>query len=268
MEQTNNNIAKLPFFETIKRSFLYVFYNHEIYTKLLSLGGIVLIYEMFTDFPLLASFREVDYGNSWTQTVSSLLLLLVSVAIVVGYCRSVILKNQPLDIFNRQFLRQSVFYILFSLIFSLFVMISFFIIVFSYGIITSMLGIALPQSILPFFILVLLFALLIPLSGLFLVFPAIAVNDSDLGIKKYRNAMKLAKGNLNAIFWGQIVMMIPGFLVMYVLMITYNYIASDSYIVNLIFAGLVLALSFLDSCFKASFYSHIYQFFVYYRDKK
>ena len=157
MEQTNNNIAKLPFFETIKRSFLYVFYNHEIYTKLLSLGGIVLIYEMFTDFPLLASFREVDYGNSWTQTISSLLLLLVSVAIVVGYCRSVILKNQPLDIFNRQFLRQSVFYILFSLIFSLFVMISFFIIVFSYGIITSMLGIALPQSILPFFFFVFLF---------------------------------------------------------------------------------------------------------------
>ena len=268
MEQQTDHIVKLPFFETVKRSFMYVFYNFEIYVRLLALGGIVLVYEMLTNFPLLCSFRSGGCSESLAQGISSLLLMLVSVAVAVGYCRSVILKKAPLDIFNREFLRQGIFYVLFSIIFSLFVVVLFLVFVFLYGIISALSGFELPQQILPFFVLAVLFLSLLPLSGLFLVFPAIAVNDPQISIRKYRNAMLLVKGNLNAVFWGQLVMMIPGFVMMYVLMVGYIYIGSDNYLTNIIFAALVLALSFLDSCFKASFYSHIYQFFVYYRDKK
>lgn len=113
-------------------------------------------------------------------------------------------------------------------------------------------------------------SLIIPLllaiyfSRLFLVFPAIAVDDRKMTLKA---SFKLAEGNANKIFWGQILMTLPVVLLMALLSIIFKLIGSDGYVVRFVFVLLVFALSFLDSCFKASFFAHIYQYFTFYRDK-
>lgn len=56
-------------------------------------------------------------------------------------------------------------------------------------------------------------------------------------------------------------MMIPCAVVILILNYAYRFIGVDNYLVNELFLIVVIAFSLVDSCLKASFYAHIYQFF-------
>ncbi len=120
-----------------------------------------------------------------------------------------------------------------------------------------------PESAVYFFFLIPM-AITLFLSRFFLVFPAVSVDDKELRLK---NSFYMTKGNANRLFWGQIVMMLPGIVLLMVLTRVYGVVGTAGYLNKLIFTILFISLSFFDTCLKSSYYAHIYQYFTFYSRK-
>ena len=257
-------IINLPFLETLSRSFMYTLYNWELFLKVISVGVIAVLWEMFNGFPVLCSFSDAECVGGAAQSVSSLLILLISVGIIVNYCRAIILKA-PIDFRSGGFFRRVLFYILASFLLMLTIVVPFILLTLLYGMILGFIGMENDVGNMTYlFSAVILVAWCICLAPVFLVFAAITVDDKSITVKQ---AYALCKGNFNKIFWGQTLLMIPVAIVVYLLALLYQAMGVESYVVKFIFMVLALALSFLDSCFKASFFAHIYQYFTFYKDK-
>ena len=260
MTDTSAEKVKLPFVETVKRSFAYFFNNLNLFVKLGSVGVVVVLFDMFADFPTLCAMRGIDCADSWQQTVSTFLLMLVSVAAIILYCRNIVFKNTAMS--WSAFLRAVFFYILASVFLLLIIAVPSVILMFVYGMIVPDAGNNPVLDKIVFFIPLLI---AIAVAPIFLIFPAIAVEDKAFGLTK---VFKIAKGNSNRIFWGQFVMMIPCGIIVLILSFLYGLLGMDNYLINEIFVIVVIAVSLADSCLKASFYAHVYQFFKYYQDKQ
>lgn len=256
----NSKIIKLPFWETIRRSFLYVLTNLNVYLKVSALGFAILIYEVFTGFPSICNIRAEGCIGGWQQNVSIILLSLVSIAIIIAFCRVIILKTST-NYFTLAFGKREILYLLYSLLMVALITAPSIVLVFVYAYIVQL--VHLPEFMFNLSILI-PFLLTIYFSRMFLVFPAVAVDNYKLGIK---DSFKLTIGNANKIFWGQFLMMIPAALLLVLVSLLYKLFGVSNYVVDFIFVALILALSFLDSCFKASFYAHIYQYFIYFQEQ-
>jgi len=257
MTNSSEQAVKLPFFETIRRSFLYVMVNFKDFAKLTLPAFAVMIYEMSTDFQAICSIRPAGCEDSLRNKCSLILLGLVSIALAVVYCRRIILKDVG-NFWTPASLRRIVSYLLYN-IFLLF-MIAFpsYLLIILLSLLLS--SVALPESFA--YVLVLIpVGITMLLSRFFLVFPAVTVDDTKVKLKE---SFFMTKGNINRIFWGQIVMMLPGMVLLVVLSSVYNIIGSSTYLTNVIFTLLFVALSFFDTCLKSSFYAHIYQYFTFY----
>ena len=255
----SDNIKKidLPFWETLRRSFAFVGRNMDVYLKVSALWFIFLLYEIFAGFPSACNISAGGCTGGMEQKISMLLLSISSIAIAVAYSRVVILKSD-INYFTLSFLKSGLKYLLFGLVIITLIAVPSFIFVFLLAYLGEIVG--LPDGFFKMLILVPLL-LMIFLARLYLVFPAIAVEDKNLSIKK---AFKLTCGNANKIFWGQLVIMIPITFLVIALTSVYQAIASDTAILKFTFVFLIFALTFLDACLKASYYSHLYQFFTFY----
>ncbi|MBE6458432.1 MAG: hypothetical protein E7010_01305 [Alphaproteobacteria bacterium] len=251
---------KLPLIETISRSFKYFFENINAYTRLASLGLVVVLFDMFTNFPTLCSMRGIDCAQTWQQSVSTFLLMLISVAGIILYCRNIVYKTMTMG--WGSFLRSLALYILFSIFMVLLIAIPSIVLMILYGMVVPNAGSHVIFDKLMLFIPLLI---AIAVAPMFLIFPAIAVEDKSFSLKKVFN---LAKGNYNRIFWGQFLMMIPGGCIIFLLNWLYKIIGIDNFVMNEIFIIVVIAVSLADTCLKASFFAHIYQFFKFYDEKK
>ena len=263
----NQKLINLPFVETVSRSFMYTLCNWELFLKTASLGLVAVVFEMFCGFPVLCSLSsDVCTGTPvWAQRLSSLLVLLITVGIIVNYCRAVILKA-PVDFRSFGFFRRIVFYILATILLILAVVLPFVLLAVAYGMLLGLSGSSIEPGAVSFLSFsIILVGWCICLAPAFLIFAAITVDDKSMTIKE---AYRLAKGNFNKIFWGQVILMVPGAIAVFLLTFLYQTMGVESYPVKFIFMVMVLGLSFLDSCFKASFFAHIYQYFTFYKDKE
>lgn len=244
---------KLPFIAVIKQSFMYFFNNLGLFSRVASLGIVVVLFDMFADFPTLCAVRGTECPQNWQQSVSTLLLLLVSVSAIIMYCRNVVFKTTAMS--WASFVRALLLYIVFSVFLVLIIAVPSIAVMFLYGVAMPEAG----QHGLMINLLMLVPLLIsIAVAPLFLIFPAVAVDDRSFGI---RRVFAIARGNHNRIFWGQFLMMIPCAVVILILNYAYRFIGIDNYLVNELFLIVVIAFSLVDSCLKASFYAHIYQFF-------
>ena len=263
----NQKMINLPFVETVSRSFMYTLCNWELFLKTVSPGLVVVVLEMFSGFPILCSLSNTACAdpNSLMARLSALLVLLISVAVIINYCRAIILKA-PVDFLSCVFVRRVLFYILATLLLALAIILPFILLAVFYGVILEMIGNNIEPGAVSYLVLgIALIALCVFLAPVFLVFAAITVDDRTMTVKE---AFRLSRGNYNKIFWGQAVLMIPGAVAVFLLSLIYQAMAVESYAVKFIFMVMVLGLSFLDSCFKASFFAHIYQYFTFYKDKE
>ena len=64
------------------------------------------------------------------------------------------------------------------------------------------------------------------------------------------------------------VIMLPVFAALLILSVLFRAIGSDSYVVKMLFAFLMLSVSFLDAGLKAAYFAHIYQYFMYFAQKQ
>ena len=246
----------LPFWESIKRSFLYTLYNGSLLGKMLAFGIILIVFELLTGFETLKSFSSDGNGidTDWRSSVGNLLNALVSLAVMINYCRFVILKA-PLDFGSLAFFKRL------SLLFFVLVVFTFIMVVPLVA--TSLLVRA--SSVAYLLGLLLLLTVAILLSPIFLYFVAIAVDNKNISIKE---AFKISKGNYNKIFWGSVLIMLPCTIITVLVSTIYTLYLPDAYFLKLIFSIIFVALSIFDTCFKASFFAHIYQYFTFYKKEK
>lgn len=257
-----SNCIKLPFWETIRRSLSHAFSNLDIFFKLSSVWMLVLIYEIFSGFPLICRITEETCPNNLNQNISLILLSLASVSISVSYVRNVVLREK-IKFFQLRFGLKELKYLLYRIVVILAIFVPSILLMILFG--SLMLNNGFSQESLDWLILIpVLFALVI--SKCYLVFPAVAVGNKVVGLRK---SFKITCGNANKIFWGQFLMMIPTIFFAAVLSVIYQSIEhTDTVAVKITFAALIMFVSYFDACLKSSFHSHIYQYFMYFADVK
>lgn len=252
-------IIKLPFGETIRRSFLYAFLNLDAFLKISSIWFLLLAYEIMTGYPSLCSFKEAC-TDDWRQNFSVICLSLSSIVISVAYCRYVILKTKY-QFFSFSFGKRELKYLGYSMLLILIIVIPSLLIMSILSFLFHVLGLS---PLLMRMVIIVPFIVAVICSRFFIILPAIAVDNEELTLPKI---FALTRGNANKIFWGQVLMMIPVVLGLLILSSLFNYIEPENALLKLVFVAVLLLLSFFDTCLKCSFYSHVYQYIMYFARK-
>ena len=204
----NNTINnKLPFWDTVARSFKYVFKNKSLLRGILPLVAALSVLQIFLGLPFMCSVSGADCGTGWANTVTLLTIVLASVGVIINYCRSIICKAE-IDFVSLAFWKRMGLYLVASFVMSVIILLPTLVGIFIMSFIFD------PNSLLSLtasLTMLITIAVSITIAPLFLVFPAIAVEDFK--IIRWSKLFALAKGNHNAIFWAQFVIMIPYWLV-------------------------------------------------------
>ena len=249
-----SKVDHIPFLETIGRSFKYVFKNKELIKGILPLVFVLIILQVSIGMPFLCSLRgSCQAGLARNLTVLS--IVLGAAGIIINYCHLIICKTE-VDLCSLKFWKQMFFYLVASMVLGFVFFICFAV------------SLTLSAKILAWFnlsnyvlwgVYVDAAVVFISLSPLLLAFPVIAAEDYKMLLPQ--RLYKTAKGNFNAIFWGQFSIMVPYWLSFGALKEIYAFLPNNSYIINLIFVSLLVFISMIDACFKGAFFAHIYQFF-------
>lgn len=254
-------LHKLPFWETVGRSFKYVFKNKALIKAVLPVVGALAILQIIIGLPLLCSFTGNNCAMDASRIITLSSLLIASVGIIINYCRTIICKVE-VDFISFKFWKRLLSYLLASFVLSFVILVPSFVCIFGVAVFFNAVGmgdLAVASSVLIPFLFAIVFA------PLFMVFPAIAVEDYK--ILNFKKLFQLVKGNHNAVFWGQFLLMMPYWVLFQAFAALYALIGVDIYAVNLIFVIIGLALGVMDACFKGAFFAHIYQFFKFYENK-
>ena len=249
---------KLPFWECLRRSFFCVFKNFNALIKIASVWSLLLLYEIFAGFPSLCGLKEGGCPGERLQNISVVMVSLASVAVAVAFSRLIILREQPRP-FAFSFGRRELKYLACSLLLFLLIIVPAVIFMGVFAGILDRLGINLPVFSLALSLIPLITGIIC--ARFFIVLPAVAVDDRDLTLKR---AFVLTKGNANKIFWGQALLMLPVIISVTLLTKLYGALNLSGFGTDLAMAFLLLGLSFFDAALKASYFSHVYQYFVYF----
>lgn len=255
----NKDVKKLPFWETVGRSFKYVLKNRKLLLALLPVIGVLTIVQVVFKLPLMCAYNESFCIQNWQNSVSGLFLVVAAVGIIINYCRSIICKDE-VDFLSLRFFKRLAFYVLWSLVltFALGIPVAIFIMA------ISLTGIDMSMVLL--LAMFLFFVLGTALAPLIVGFPAISVDDYKL--INLSKLFKIAYGNKMSIFFGQFVIMIPYMILSKMFAYIYILIGVNNYVVNLCFVIITLFMGLIDASFKGAFFAHIYQFLKYYDKDK
>jgi len=248
--------VRLPFLETVGRSFKYVLKNKSLLKAIVPVIAGIFVLQLLLNMPILCAYSQEECNQRWVL-LNLLVFSTASAGIIINYCRSIILKAES-DYISKDFWKRIIFYLLSSIIFSIVISIPTILI-------SGVLGIGLPTEARVVVSVITTFVVSIMLAPIFLVFPAISVDDYTLlNIKKI---FTIARHNHNAIFWGQFVIMIPFWILNQGIAELYPLLDSPNYAVKMLITLLSVILSVIDAGFKGAFFAHIYQFFTFY-DRK
>ncbi len=258
---TDNEI-NLPLLETVKRSFYFVFSRLSDCAKASSFWFWLVFIEILLGYPSLSG--SMDTAQNMIKLASSLLISVASAGIGAEICRNIIAKDNTFAYFKPVFTERSLRYWGYNILIVFMIIVPFVLlaslIFYGFGLELYSRGIML--------ILLLLSISACAMVGcrLYLTLPAQAMDDQTMSLKL---AWRLTKGNAFKVFMGIILMSIPGFLAAVILGTISAMIPGfdSNSIWKILFTFLTLAISFFDACAKASFLSHLYQYFTFYADK-
>lgn len=258
----NSFSVSLPWGEVIRRSYGYLFGHLDLLVKVAAVWFLaVLGFEALTAFPSLCSLDSGICGIG-KQTLSLLVLTVSSIAVIIGYVRCIVLRIIPEGYASLSFGKRELRYIGKVFVIGFITALPIFLLSFVIGFVGSFLQVN-PRIFVPFIWLG-MFVCLFFSFRLYLVLPAVAVDD--LQTADLKKSFEITKGNTNKIFWGFVVTMLPGWIAFMILGVIFR-AAPDVYVIKIIFAALTLIVSFIDVGLKASYFAHLYQYFIYYYRK-
>lgn len=255
----NQTIRKLPFWETLGRSFKYALKNKQLLLGILPLVAALIFIQIALNLPFSCSFGSGQCSTDWRYYLTLLSFMAAAAGVIINYCRSIVCKAD-VDFSSLKFWKQMLFYLLAKIFMLMVIMIPVVAVLFAVSY-----WFHAPANLLMVLMVLVPLGFCILFAPLFLVFPAIAVEDYAL--INWKKLFELAKGNYNAIFWSQFILSIPYWVVFKTCVEVYQIIGINNYLINLIFVIIGLFLAMIDSCFKGAYFAHIYQFFKFY-DKK
>jgi len=253
-----NNKINLPFWETVRRSFMYVLQNIPVIAKISSIFLILWIICISMEIRVLLS-PSVTFADIWqTEVLCATLTALASTIVAVSLIRYMI-KKQEVKWFHMSFGMNNLKFIGWNLLFFLLVFLPAFFIL-------AGAAIAEHQGVPLIYIQILtitsgiaLIAMLVFVSRLYLIYTASALNIK-MSLQK---AFALTQGNTLKIFCGILILILPTYIFTTILIKLYqlpNLTLSGACLLSL----LSMIVSFFDSSVKASYYTHLYQFFTYF----
>lgn len=254
----NNTPVKLPLIETIVRSFMYVIKNLSVLAKICSVFLLLWIAEILAGLPALCSADESYCRFDAVSRILMLLMYLSSAIVSVNTIRGIILK-QEFKWFHLPAGRYTVSYIGYTLLIATMIIIPSALILMitgagQYAGISGQTAAFLHAAFLATFI-----GLSIFCFRLYLVFAASAIGDKEMTLSK---SYALTKGNMLKIFLGQMLLVIPTILIVIIVLNIYQ-MTEWGLVGNSVFVLLGMICSYFDAAVKASYHSHLYQFFIY-----
>ncbi len=266
-----NEKIKMPFWETLRRTFAYVWNDRKILMFVLP----ILIAFLVLKFVLSQTSTcdpTAENCNDWRSLTLSIAMIVMNIAIIINYCRRIVLKEEP-NFTGKKFWKSAVFYFVASLIYFLSVLLPLVILLLSAAtiiqLITTVDAATFANSIAWGLLLlyVIVFIEFVLLAPLLLWFPSIAVEDYKmLSLKKL---FRLTKGNHNRLFWGLFVTNIPLFVLLVVIILAAEAIFGvDNLRDNNLLWLLGIVVQVLNTCLKGSYYAHTYQFFKFVEKKE
>ncbi len=254
------NIVKLPVMETVRRSFMYVIKNFRAFLQIISIFSLIVVYELATGFPSLCSVSDSYCQYSGFSTLSTVLFYLASIILAVSLTRNIILK-QEYKWFHLYVGKRDVIYMLYNLLIAVMIIIPTILMT----IIAQTNKVSSQWLAITMNVIIVLTPLILSMIclKLYLVFPATAIDDKDMTLAK---SFAVTKGNIFRIFIGQCLLFVPTLVLLSALY--YSYRAADwGFIGNMFFVAFALFVSLLYTAFKSSYYSHMYQYFLYFNKK-
>lgn len=258
-----NFSVNLPLDEAIRRSFGYVFGDLGLLFRISALWLLLLwLIDIGAGFPSLCSLNSEDCRGGGKQILSFAAMSIASFAVVIAYIRCIVLHIAPEKYGTLNFGRRELLYIGKVLAFVAVIAVPAFL----FGVLAGFIGAFLQIDSAVSVRLSLLGAFICLFVGFrfYLAFPAVAVDNKEIDFQK---SFILTKGNNNKIFWGFVVVTLPGWLSLIALALVFRGLNSDIYLVKMLFAALTLIISFIDVGIKASYMAHLYQYFIYFYQK-
>lgn len=256
---------KLPFGEAVKRSLAFAFNHWEAFFKISLVWALLIsILDAVEGFPSLcvSGAQNCPSDSAWSLYVWG--MFFSGISVVVSYTVYVIERKEYKSYFNLRFGKKDFKYI-WAMIKLLFAGIAVSMITgFILGGLMSLLGQGSFRQTSMFFAMISFFFVGMFLSRYALVFPAIALENSEIGFEK---SFALTKGNINAIFWGTVVMSLPMTVLNLIVAGLYFALGIDNVLLKFIFSFVLVMISLFNDAMKASFMAHVYQYFIYFYDK-
>lgn len=248
--------TKLPFGETLKRTFAYVWNNKKIMLAILPILLALIVVQIILTLTSSCDPKLEDCSNTWQNIAVSIAFVVLNIGIIINYCRHIVLKEE-LNFTSLSFWKSTVLYFLASIVLGIFLAIPVIFLAIFLAVVTSSFASA-------EFIAVLMYAIIliecILFTPLFLIFPCIAVKDYEmLSIKKL---FRLVKDNHNRVFWGMLVASLPCFLFLVIIgLVAFAIYGTETVRDSLSFWLLGVVVQAINTCIRGSYYAHIYQFF-------
>lgn len=254
-------MPKLPFWETLGRSFKYALKNKQLLLGILPVISVLVLIQIALNLPFACSFGGGQCAMDTSYYLTLLSFAAAAAGIIINYCRSIVCKAD-VDFKSLRFWKQMTLYILAKLLMLLIIMLPSVAVIMAVAYLS---GFSENVLIAAMILVPLFFS--ISFAPLFLVFPAIAVEDYCL--IRPKKLFSIAKDNYNAVFWSQFILSVPYWLLFKMCIEIYRIIGINNYLVNLFFVIAAMFLAMIDSCFKGAYFAHIYQFFKFHdKDKQ
>lgn len=253
-----NNKINLPLWETVRHSFMYTIKNLPVIAKISSVFLILWLICIAMEINLVLD-PNVTFNDIWeTELLCATLTALASTIVSVSFIRHIIQKQQT-KWFHLSFGMNNIKFIGWNILLFLIVFLpSFFIL--AGAALADYQGVSASiVKTLSWASLFILLIMLVYVGRVYIIYAASAIN-AKLTLQK---AFALTQGNTFKIFCGTLILLLPTIILTHILIKLYQ--LPDLNIAGACFLSLLsMTVTFFDSSIKASYYSHLYQFFTYF----
>lgn len=254
MPQTIN----LPLLETVRHSFVYVLKNIKTFFKIISVFSILWLAEIADGLPFLCSANEAYCRDDSASNLLGVLLYVAATIVSVNIIRHIILKEET-KWFHLRFGTNNLKFIGYNLLIAAMIIVPTALILMIAEVSAASNASASVKTFSSVLGLLTMLGLGIFCCRLVLVYGGASINDKEMTLGKSYN---LTRGNTLKIFLGQILLSLP---VVFVVFLIFSFYKTTTWgiIGDSVFVLLGITCSFFDSAIKASYYCHLYQYFLY-----
>lgn len=257
-----NNI-NLPMFETVYRSFTCVLKNFKPFLKICSFFIVLWFIELATNLPSLCSADEAYCRTDSIGKIMTFIHYLAATIVSVSVIRFIILKENT-SWFHVRFGKNNIKFIAYNILIALMIIIPSALMIMIGGAAKYSGSSLIATKFFASLGILTFIGLCIYCFRLCLVYAGSAIYDKSMTLSKSHT---LTSGNMFKIFFGQVLLVIPTIILVTIVYKVYT-LTEWNYTGKSIFVLIGILLSFFDSAVKASYYSHMYQYFIYFSNKK